>query len=148
MTSFLFSQNTKANDSEEFNYNYQNYNLKLQITNQKNEIISQFMVALANNQNKRSYGLMNLKFLPEKYGMLFTFDHPQIINMWMKNTLIPLDMIFIDDDNKIVNIKKSNQPNSLTIISSERKSRSVLEINAGLTEKFAIQIGDKIKLIK
>jgi len=106
------------------------------------------MVALANNQNKRSYGLMNLKFLPEKYGMLFTFDHPQIINMWMKNTLIPLDMIFIDDDNKIVNIKKSNQPNSLTIISSERKSRSVLEINAGLTEKFAIQIGDKIKLIK
>jgi uncharacterized membrane protein (UPF0127 family) len=62
----------------------------------------------------------------------------------MKNTLIPLDIIFIDSDNKIVNIHQNAIPMSEKLISSQKKIVKVLEINAGLVKKYKIKIGDKI----
>lgn len=89
---------------------------------------------------------MNLKKLHPKYGMIFIFESPRIINMWMKNTYIPLDMIFIDENNQIIKIEKNTTPHSLEIISSDKKAIKVLEINAGLSDKFDIKIGNKIDL--
>ena len=66
--------------------------------------------------------------------------------MWMKNTKIPLDMIFIDKNNKIISISKEAVPESLEVISSEFKVMKVLEINGGLCDKFGIAVGDYIRI--
>lgn len=126
-----------------FNSNPKNYNVKLQIF-ANNKEIANFMVAIANNNKTREYGLMNLENLNQGHGMLFLFDKNQVINMWMKNTLIALDMIFIDENNIIVNIKEHAEPRSLSIISSQKPVKKVLEINAGLSKKLAIKTGQKI----
>jgi uncharacterized membrane protein (UPF0127 family) len=80
--------------------------------------------------------------------MYFIFDSPRIISMWMKNTKFGLDMIFIDKNDKIVNIVKNTKPFSKEIISSQFLSDKVLEINANLCKKYNIKIGDYVKLIK
>ncbi len=104
-----------------------------------------FEIEIADTIAKKTRGLMFRKELPRNRGMLFIFKSPQIINMWMFNTKISLDMIFIDENNKIVKIAQNTKIMSSTIISSEQKSLSVLEINAGLTKKFKIEVGDQIQ---
>lgn len=108
--------------------------------------IAHFKIALADNNKKRAYGLMNLKSLPEDHGMLFTFYPSQVVSMWMKNTFIPLDMIFIDSDNEIATIAKNTIPHSLEIISSRREVIMVLEINGGISEKLGLKVGQKIRV--
>ncbi len=132
-----------AKDSAQFNRDLKNYNVKLQIFADQKKI-TEFSVALANSDSVREYGLMNLEKLNQKYGMLFVFDRSQIINMWMKNTLIKLDMIFIDDNNVIAHIAEDVKPLSLAIISSQKMVKKVLEINGGLAKKFGIKNGQKI----
>ena len=91
---------------------------------------------------------MNRKTLSEDSGMLFIFEEEKINSFWMKNTLIALDIIWIDKDNKIVFIKKDAQPcieyPCETFVSSI-PSKYVLEISAGLSENLNIHEGDKIK---
>jgi len=106
------------------------------------------MVAIADNDEKRSYGLMNLEHLPENLGMLFLKESPQQIFMWMKNTKIPLDMIFFNQDLKINYIKKNASPFSLDTITSEQNSIGVLEINGGIADKLKIKEGYKILIAK
>lgn len=130
--------------SQNFNQINQNYNVKLEIFD-NNKKIANFIVAIADNDEKRLYGLMNLKYLSTKKGMLFIFNEPAIIAMWMKNTLISLDMIFIDENNKIVKIKEYTTPKSLDVISSEKEVNRVLEINAGLSKKYGIKVGQIIR---
>ncbi len=132
-----------AYGSKYFNRNAKNYNVKLQIFDET-QIIAEFFVSIANNQEKRNYGLMNLPKLEAKMGMLFIFERPDVINMWMKDTLIPLDMIFVDASNNIVNIKQMAAVRSLDIISSGKIIDKVLEINGGLCAKLGIKIGQKI----
>lgn len=139
----LLSQKAIAYDGKEFNHNLKNYNVKLQIFDD-NQKIGEFFVAIVNDRKSRDYGLMNLEKLDNKRGMLFIFENSGIINMWMKNTLIALDMIFIDENNIIVNIAKDTKPLSLSIISSQKPIKKVLEINAGLSEKLGIKNGQKI----
>ena len=102
-------------------------------------------VAIADNEEKRRYGLMNLKRMAGKNGMLFLYKSHAIINMWMKNTLIPLDMVFIDGD-VIVYIHRQAKPLDLSIISSVYEVDKVLEINAGEVDSKKIKIGQKIIL--
>lgn len=128
-----------------FNNNPKNYNSKLIIFDNKNNIISEFMVAKASSKEKQEYGLMNLKELPQNHGMIFIFNKTKLINMWMKNTYIPLDMLFIDENNIISKIEHNTTPNSLEIISSITEVSKVLEINAGLSKKLNIKEGYKIK---
>jgi hypothetical protein len=143
---FGFFLVTKAKSSgQNFNSNLQNYNAILEIFN-KNKEIANFKVAIAKSDSQRSYGLMNLQKLPENYGMIFIFPKKQIVTMWMKNTKISLDMIFIDDNNKIIKIAKNAIPNSLEIISSEKKVVKVLEINAGISAMLNLEIGNIVKL--
>lgn len=82
--------------------------------------------------------------LVNRHGMLFDFKQPLIIRMWMKNTLIPLDMLFIDSDGTIVHIAQNAQPHSEKIIAAPQKALAVLEIGGGEAQRLGIAIGDRV----
>ena len=103
-----------------------------------------FNVEVAKTIEERRIGLMYRKKLLSNEGMLFIFPHEKIIQLWMKNTYIPLDVIFISKNKVIVDMKKSMEKLSETIIESKVKSKYALEFNAGLINKLNIKIGDKI----
>jgi uncharacterized membrane protein (UPF0127 family) len=103
-----------------------------------------FTVEFANTPTQRVRGLMFRARLPERKGMLFDFGHDQEIRMWMKNTLIPLDMIFIQSDGRIRRIEQNTDPGSLRPISSKGSVRAVLEMRAGTATKYGISAGDRI----
>jgi len=139
---FFINTNSYAN-VEDFNTNKENYNAKLQIFAKNREIVD-FKVAIVHDSALQQYGLMNLQHLDERNGMLFIFEEENIINMWMKDTFIALDMIFIDKNDVIVSLSQNAKPLALTTISSQKKVNKVLEINAGLIEKYKIKIGQNI----
>ena len=103
-----------------------------------------FKVEVADSSEERGLGLMHREHLPLDQGMLFIYQKSKIVSMWMKNTLIPLDMIFIDKSGRIQHIHQNAEPGSLDSIRSPVKVWAVLEINAGLVQKYNIQIGDRI----
>jgi uncharacterized membrane protein (UPF0127 family) len=103
-----------------------------------------FAVELANTPAQRDRGLMFKTRLPERQGMLFNFGRDQEIRMWMKNTLIPLDMIFIQSDGRIHRIEQNTKPGSLRPISSNGPVRAVLELRAGTSKKYDIAPGDRV----
>ena len=103
-----------------------------------------FNVEVAKTIEERRIGLMYRKKLLNNEGMLFIFPREKIIQLWMKNTYIPLDVIFISENKVIVDIKKNMEKLSETIVKSKVKSRYALEFNAGLINKFDIRIGDKV----
>ena len=103
-----------------------------------------FNVEVAKTIEERRTGLMYRKKLLNNEGMLFIFPREKIIELWMKNTYIPLDVIFISENKVIVDIKKNMEKLSETIVKSKVKSRYALELNAGLVDKLDIEIGDKV----
>ena len=103
-----------------------------------------FNVEVAKTVEERRIGLMYRKKLLNNEGMLFIFPREKIIQLWMKNTYIPLDVIFISENKVIVDIKKNMEKLSETIVKSKVKSRYALEFNAGLINKLDIKIGDKV----
>ena len=103
-----------------------------------------FNVEVAKTIEERRTGLMYRKKLYNNEGMLFIFPREKIIQLWMKNTYIPLDVIFISENKVIVDIKKNMEKLSKTIVKSKVKSRYALEFNAGLINKLGIEIGDKV----
>ncbi len=121
-------------------YTFPNEKIDLRIYN-KNII---FNVEVAKTVEERRVGLMYRKKLLNNEGMLFIFPQEKIIKLWMKNTYIPLDVIFISKKKVIVDIKKNMEILSETIIKSKVKSKYALEFNAGLVNKLDIKIGDKV----
>jgi uncharacterized membrane protein (UPF0127 family) len=103
-----------------------------------------FAVELAVSDEQRTRGLMFRRALPEGQGMLFKFEPDQVIQMWMHNTYIPLDMIFIRSDGRILRIAENTKPESDNIISSGAPARGVLEVIAGTARKLGIAPGDRI----
>lgn len=101
-------------------------------------------VELALNPNQRAQGLMNRKEMASNAGMLFDFEHNEPVTMWMKNTLISLDMLFLDDLGTIVFIARNTQPGSLRHISPGRPVRGVLELNAGTAARLGIKRGNRV----
>ncbi len=140
----FFTKNSYTQNFKQFNHNVKNYNKKIEIFSKNGEKKAEFMVAIADDDEKRKYGLMNLEKLNQQNGMLFLFEKGDIIYMWMKNTMISLDMIFINDD-EIVSFFENAKPQNLDVISSKKKADKVLEINGSLIKKYKIKIGDKIK---
>lgn len=98
----------------------------------------------ADDLESRTVGLMFQENLPELGGMIFDFQKTDIVHMWMRNTILPLDMIFIEENGQIVKIAKNTTPFSRTIISSEVPARRVLEVNAGIADKYGLQTGHKV----
>jgi uncharacterized membrane protein (UPF0127 family) len=103
-----------------------------------------FAVELAVTNEQRERGLMFRRSLPEGQGMLFKFEPEQVINMWMHNTYIPLDMIFIRGDGRILRIAENTKPESDDIISSGGRARGVLEVIGGTARKLGLAPGDKV----
>ncbi|MCC7260567.1 MAG: DUF192 domain-containing protein [Alphaproteobacteria bacterium] len=104
-----------------------------------------FTVEVATTTEQRMRGLMFRKELAADSGMLFLFDAPEIIRMWMKNTLIPLDMLFIAPDGTVVDIATDAVPHSEEIIASRAPASAVLELNAGAVMRAGIHIGDRVE---
>jgi uncharacterized protein len=103
-----------------------------------------FTVELAATPKQRERGLMFRKELAEGRGMLFDFDREQDIAMWMQNTYISLDMIFIRADGRIHRIAENTEPLSTRIIPSGGPVRAVFEVIAGTAKKFGIAPGDRV----
>jgi uncharacterized protein len=103
-----------------------------------------FAVELAVTDEERSRGLMFRRSVPEGQGMLFDFKRDQDISMWMKNTYVSLDMIFIRGDGRILRIAENTEPESERIIPSGGPVRAVLEVVAGTARKYGIEPGDRV----
>lgn len=106
-----------------------------------------FKTDIAKTPLEQEKGLMYKKSIPNDYAMTFIFKEPKIIYMWMKNTFIPLDMVFFDSNGQIIHLKENAQPHDETIISSKYKAKGVIEMNAGLIKDMQLSIGNNI-LIK
>lgn len=100
-----------------------------------------FTIEIADDEDERSRGLMFRKSLDTDAGMLFVYDPPERASFWMKNTFIPLDMIFIDDTGRVESIAAGTVPFSVKPHSSEGAVRAVLEIGAGLAAHNGIAPG-------
>lgn len=100
-----------------------------------------FTVEIADDHAERAIGLMFRTDLPAHRGMLFDYQEPQPAFMWMKNTLIPLDMLFIAPDGVILHVERNAQPGDLTARGTQKKVRGVLELPAGTAEDLGIVPG-------
>ncbi len=106
-------------------------------------------VEIAKNKKQRANGLMFREKLATNKGMLFVFEKEAIQRLWMKNTLIPLDIIFISADANIVSIIKNIQPcrkNPCAIYNSKEKAKYMLEVNAGFVAEKGIGIAEKVRI--
>jgi uncharacterized protein len=110
----------------------------------KDQKIRKIDVEIAENEAERAKGLMYRSYIPDSVGMLFIFDRPEPQGFWMKNTSIPLDIIYVDENKKIVSIAKNTKPYSEESIPSLGNAQYVVEVNAGFTDRHNIQSGDAI----
>lgn len=105
----------------------------------------EFSVEVAETPEQQRTGLMFRSELGAREGMLFVHPRPRIINMWMKNTLIPLDMIFIGEGGRIIRIAENTAPHSLATVSSLAPAIAVLEVNAGTAAGLGLEVGDTVR---
>jgi uncharacterized protein len=103
-----------------------------------------FDVWIANTPLRQEQGLMFVRDLPASEGMLFPEDSPQVAHFWMKNTYIPLDMVFVGEDGRVAKIIANARPFSLGILSSDVPVIAVLEIRGGEAQRLGIRVGDKV----
>jgi uncharacterized membrane protein (UPF0127 family) len=104
-----------------------------------------FKVEVADTPKESELGLMNRASMPKDHGMIFDFSPGRDVSMWMKNTLIPLDMLFIDDKGTIVAIAENARPGSLRLVGPGFSVYSVLELNGGVAKELGIKTGDKVQ---
>lgn len=103
-----------------------------------------FKVWLADTPARQSQGLMFVRSLPSLRGMLFVHPQPRTISMWMKNTYIPLDMVFIDAQGRVQQVVEQTTPHSLATIQSKDPALAVLEIGGGEARKLGIRPGQRV----
>lgn len=131
------------------NQNQNNASLSLlKVTIATSEKLLTVMAEAARTPQERAYGLMFRTSLPDNHGMLFIFDREERVSFWMKDTLIPLDMIFIDADKKIIHIEKNAPPcknDPCPVYPSTLPAKYVLEVNGGWGEKNGVMVGDRLK---
>lgn len=104
-----------------------------------------FTLEVADTPDKQAKGLMFVRELPRTEGMIFVYESERINSMWMKNTYIPLDMIFLDKDKKVVGILENVPPLTLDSRRVDRPSKFVIELNAGMAKEVGLQVGDLVK---
>lgn len=117
--------------------------VQLCITNAKD--VRSYTTELAITPVEQTTGLMFRKSLSDDAGMIFLFPEGEIASFWMKNTLIPLDMVFIRRDGSIESIAENTVPYSETPVSSKGEVTAVLELRGGLTRELGIRPGDKVR---
>ncbi|MEQ8604153.1 MAG: DUF192 domain-containing protein [Marivibrio sp.] len=104
-----------------------------------------FTVEIADDASKRAYGLMFVRELADDRGMLFDYGREQRVSMWMKNTYIPLDMLFIEANGEIESIIERATPHSLQPRASKGRVRGVLELKGGAAARLGIEPGDRVR---
>ncbi len=103
-----------------------------------------FEVEVTRTAAEERTGLMFRRHLAADHGMLFPLPAPEVAKMWMKHTLIPLDMVFIDAHGIVVHIAEDTVPHSLRIVSTPHPVLATLELQGGITAKLGITVGDKV----
>jgi hypothetical protein len=144
---FVFPGILKEEKSDEVYYMFQKegeLTFSDSLKNQKAKID----IEIADTDYDRQLGLMKRISMEEKQGMLFIFPDETRQSFWMRNTLIPLDMMFINSNNEIVTIHKNTKVLSDQSYPSTSPALYVLEVNAGFANKYNIQVGNKIEWIK
>jgi uncharacterized protein len=101
-------------------------------------------IEIADDDSKREIGMMGRPAMDEREGMLFVFEEEYMASFWMKNTILPLDIIFINKLGEIVTICKNTTPFSEQAYSARAMTLFVLEVNAGFTDKYGIKEGDRM----
>jgi uncharacterized membrane protein (UPF0127 family) len=114
------------------------------ITDRENKPKVSIDIEIADDDNRREIGLMGRPVMEEHQGMLFIFEEEQMASFWMKNTILPLDIIFINKVGEIVTICKNTTPFSEQTYPATAMTLFVLEVNAGFTDKYGIKEGDRI----
>jgi len=104
-----------------------------------------FQVEVARNDADRAQGLMFRRSMPPDHGMLFDFSRVEPVSMWMQNTYLPLDMLFIRADGTIARIAANTEPLSTRTIASGEPVLAVLELNAGTASRLGIKVGDHVE---
>ena len=103
-----------------------------------------FTVEVAETPAQMEQGLMFRRSMPPDAGMLFDYKAPTVATMWMRNTFIPLDMLFVDGQGRIVNIRERAVPGSLDVIAAAAPVRAVIELNGGTAARLGIAPGDRV----
>jgi len=103
-----------------------------------------FTVEIADQPDNRAKGLMFRRSLGDDAGMLFVYETPQRISMWMRNTYIPLDMVFITADGRVHRVERGTEPFSEEVIDSGEPVLAVLEVKAGTADRLKLKPGDKV----
>ena len=105
---------------------------------------AQFHLELTTTAEERSRGLMFRQTMSDEWGMLFIYPSQKKLTFWMKNTYIPLDMVFISSDHHVVGVVHDAVPHTTESRQVEGESQYVLELNAGLANRYGIKAGDKV----
>ena len=144
-SSFVFSLSTFTADARTLDDLEDLEKASVSIKLNSNESL-EFSVLIAESNKDRRQGLMHIEFMEENQGMLFVFNPPRRVSMWMRNTPMSLDILFIDRNGKVINMEENTTPYSTKALSSGGTIRWVLEINGGLAKKMGIKTGDLVLL--
>ncbi|HEV7351174.1 DUF192 domain-containing protein [Telluribacter sp.] len=106
--------------------------------------IKRIDVEIAENEAARNQGLMYRPYMPDSVGMLFIFEQSEPQSFWMKNTAIPLDIIYVNENKTVVSIQKNTTPYSEQGLPSYESAQFVVEVNGGFTDRYGIRVGDTI----
>ncbi len=117
---------------------------ELTFNSAKNNFISKLDIEIADDDESRATGLMFRDKMDQNQGMLFVFPNEEVQSFWMKNTILPLDIVFVNSKMEIVKIQKNAVPYSEKSLQSFKLARYVVEVNAGYCDKLGINEGDKI----
>jgi uncharacterized membrane protein (UPF0127 family) len=104
-----------------------------------------FLVEVMRTDEQRARGLMYRRFMPQDRGMLFDFERSEPVAMWMKNTYLPLDMVFMDKSGRVTHLALNAEPLSERIIPSNGPAYAVLELNAGVARAIGLKKGDRVE---
>ena len=122
---------------------------ELQLLKAENDsLIAKLDIEIADDEYQTQTGLMYRSVMAENHGMLFIFEDITMRSFFMKNTEFALDIIYINSEKEIVSIQKNAQPFNETSLPSESPAQYVLEVNAGLSDQWKLQKGDKIKFTR
>ena len=108
-------------------------------------MLKQIDIEVADDDAERAQGLMNRPWMEETQGMLFIMENEERQSFWMRNTIIPLDIIYVSADKRIVSIAKDTQPFSEKSIPSAGPAKYVVEVIAGFSDKYGLKAGDRIE---
>lgn len=137
----VFAAGTVAADSTDLDRIFQRSTLKIATPDAR---LHQFEVWIADDEQRRARGLMFVTQMKPNHGMLFLYPQPQRIAMWMKNTHIPLDMLFVSAEGRVERVVENTTPMSTTTIESGKPVLAVIELNGGTARQMNIRAGAQV----